>query len=205
MPACRSRFPISILLIVANVSDEMSPLATTFSVSVMEEPLPRSTVPRPASRNADGIDDIVADAARKARRFVTVPTVKSTVVALVRTMVSLLAPPSIELARDEVAVGQVDRVVADPRDRVRAIAACDGLGVGTAGDREGFGLTRQGDRDAAPAVAAEIASTPDRCVRSAQCVRLDDVDVRLIVSPVPDRIHGARADQDCIDLSASRG
>ena len=55
------------------------------------------------------------------------------------------------LARGEVAVGQVDRVVAATRrDRVGALAACDGIGVGAAGDREGFGLTRQRDRDASP-------------------------------------------------------
>ena len=58
--------------------------------------------------------------------------------------------------------------------------------VGTAGDREGFGLTRQGDRDASPGRRREIASTPWIDALERRCVRSDDVDVRLIMSPVPE-------------------
>ena len=73
----------------------MSPLATTFSVSV--KPLTRLTVPRPASCNADRVTVSLLVLPVRVSTFVTVPPEKSTVVPLVRTMVSLLAPPSIDL------------------------------------------------------------------------------------------------------------
>ena len=92
VPEVPVRLPVSMLLIVASASCEMSPLATTFSVSV---PLTRLTVPRPASCNADRVTVSLLVLPVRVSTFVTVPTEKSTVVPLVRTMVSLLAPPSI--------------------------------------------------------------------------------------------------------------
>ena len=94
VPEVPVRFPVSMLLIVASASCEMSPLATTFSVSV---PLTRLTVPRPASCNADRVTVSLLVLPVRVSTFVTVPPEKSTVVPLVRTMVSLLAPPSIDL------------------------------------------------------------------------------------------------------------
>ena len=93
VPEVPMRLPVSMLFIVASASCEMLPLATTFSVSV---PLTRSTVPRPASCNADRVTVSLSVLPVKASTFVTVPREKSTVVPLVRTMVSLLAPPSID-------------------------------------------------------------------------------------------------------------
>ena len=94
VPVVPVRLPVSMLLIVASASCEMSPLATTFSVSV--KPLTRLTVPRPASCNADRVTVSLLVLPVRVSTFVTVPREKSTVVPLVRTMVSLLAPPSID-------------------------------------------------------------------------------------------------------------
>ena len=71
----------------------MLPFATTFSVSV---PLTELMVLRPASCDADSVTVSLPALPVRVSTFVTVPPEKSTVVPLVRTMVSLLAPPSID-------------------------------------------------------------------------------------------------------------
>ena len=146
VPEVPVRLPVSMLLIVASASCEMSPLATTFSVSV---PLTRLTVPRPASCNADRVTVSLLVLPVRVSTFVTVPSGEVHRRAIGKDDGVAVGTAIDRLARDEVAVGQVDRVVAATRrDRVSALAACDGVGVGAAGDREGLGLARQRDRDA---------------------------------------------------------
>ena len=172
----------------------MLPLATTFSVSV---PLPRLTVLKPASCNADIVTVSLLVLPVRVSTSVTVPSEKSTVVPLVRTMVSLLAPPSIDspaakwpLARLIVSLPATrrDRVVAATRrDRVGTRAACDGIGLALPVIEKASVWPDSVIVTPAPAVAAEIASTPwiDASV-APKVLRSDDVDVRLIVSPVPE-------------------
>ena len=183
----------------------MSPLATTFSVSV---PLTRSTVPKPASCNADRVTVSLPVLPVKASTFVIVPTVKSTVVPLVRTMVSLLAPPSIDSPETKSPLARLIVSLPAPAAIVSApVAACDGIGDGAAGDREGFGLTRQRDRDASPGRRRGDRLHPlDRCVRAAQRVELGRRRRQIDrVASAGTEIDGARAGQDCIELSAGEG
>ena len=173
------------LLIVASASCEMSPLATTFSVSV---PLTRLTVPRPASCNADRVTVSLLVLPVRVSTFVTVPTVKSTVVPLVRTMVSLLAPPSIDspeakspLARLIVSLPPPAAIVSAPSPPVMVSALALPVIEKASVCPDSVIVTP------AAAVAAEIASIPwiDE-FEAPKVLRSDDVDVRLIVSPVPE-------------------
>ena len=98
----------------------MLPLATTFSTSV---PLPRLIVLKPANCAAVIVTVSLPLLPVSVSTPVTVPSEKSTVVPLlVRTIWSrvplpLSAPPWIDSPADELAVGQVDRVVAGARRR----------------------------------------------------------------------------------------
>ena len=109
----------------------MSPLATTLSTSV---PPPRLIVLKPAHCAAVIVTVSLPPLPVSVSMPDTVPIVKSTVVPLLvstiwsRVPLPVLAPPWIDSPADELAVGDVDRVVAAAGDdRVGAVAPGEGV------------------------------------------------------------------------------
>ena len=109
----------------------MFPLATTFSTSVVNKPLPRLIVLNPASCDAVIVTVSLPLLPVSVSMPETVPSEKSTVVAFVSTIwsrvpLAVLAPPVDRLAGNELAIGDVDRVVAAAGDdRIGPAAAVE--------------------------------------------------------------------------------
>ena len=123
VPEVPVRLPVSTLSSSASASCEMLPLATTFSVSV---PLTRLMVPRPASCNADIVTVSLPVLPVSVSTSATVPSGEVDRRAVGQDDGVAVGAAVDRLARGELAVGQVDRVVAAARrDRVGARAAED--------------------------------------------------------------------------------
>ena len=123
------RLPVSTLVIVGMASAEMLPLATTLSTSV---PPPRLIVLNPANCAAVIVTVSLPLLPVSVSMPATVPSEKSTVVPLRQHDLVARAAAAVgaaldRLAGDELAVGDVDRVVATAGD--------DRVGAGAAGER----------------------------------------------------------------------